>query len=67
MISAVVDTPSIQPMLDAMAKASAMSVTAGKAAPISVSLLGSSKVLNAFRTCAGIAGSAPGAGSNPFQ
>jgi hypothetical protein len=50
-----------------MAKAASLKLTIGKDAPISVSLDGSTKALNAFRTCAGIGGGGTGGGSNPFQ
>jgi hypothetical protein len=67
MVSADVDADKVQPILDDMAKASSLALTIGKAKPVSVSLSGSSKALNAFRTCAGIGGGAAGGGSNPFQ
>lgn len=67
MVNAQVDADKVQPILDSMGKAASMVLTAGKAAPVTISLAGSMKALNAFRTCAGIGGSAPGAGSNPFQ
>jgi hypothetical protein len=67
MVSADVDADKVQPILDDMAKASSLTLTIGKAKPISVSLSGSSKALNAFRTCAGIGGGAAGGGTNPFQ
>jgi hypothetical protein len=54
-------------MFAAMDKASAMTVTVGKAKPFSVSLAGSTKTTNAFRTCAGIKSNAPGGGDNPFK
>jgi len=66
-VEADIDPPSVQPLLDAMAKESAMMITVGKAKPLAVSLAGSTVVLNAFRTCANIGGSAPGGGANPFQ
>ena len=67
MVSADVDADKVQPILDDMAKASSLTLTIGKAKPISVSLSGSSKALNAFRTCAGIGRGAAGGGTNPFQ
>lgn len=67
MVAAVIPQDKVVPLLDAAAKASLMTVLAGKGKPISVSLSGSSTVLNAFRTCAGISGSAVGGGANPFQ
>jgi hypothetical protein len=62
-----IDPSAVQPLLDAMAKETEMKITIGKAKPLIVSLSGSTVVLNAFRTCANIGGSAPGGGSNPFQ
>jgi hypothetical protein len=67
MIDAEVDPSKVSPILDDIAKASSLQMTIGKAKPITVSLSGSAAALNAFRTCAGISGSAPGAGTNPFQ
>jgi hypothetical protein len=66
MVSADVDADKVQPILDDMAKASTLALTIGKAKPVSVSLSGSSKALNAFRTCAGIGGGAADGGANPF-
>lgn len=62
-----IDPAAVQPLLDTMAKETVMSITVGKAKPLEVSLAGSTVVLNAFRTCANIGGSAPGGGANPFQ
>jgi hypothetical protein len=50
-----------------MDHASMMLVTVGKAKPINVSLAGSTRVTNAFRTCADIRGNSGSPGSNPFQ
>ena len=50
-----------------MDAASAMIVTVGKAKPVTVSLIGSTKATNAFRTCAGINGNPKAPGSNPFE
>jgi hypothetical protein len=57
----------IGPMFDAMDKSISMSVVVGKAKPIPVSLSGSTRATNAFRTCAGIKGNVASPGSNPFQ
>jgi hypothetical protein len=54
-------------LLSAMDKLSTLSVSVGKAKPIAVSLAGSARVTNAFRTCAGIPGNSAMPGSNPFQ
>jgi hypothetical protein len=66
-VSADVPPDVLNDMFDKMDHASSMSVTAGKALPFVVSLLGSTRVTNAFRTCAGLKGNAPSPGSNPFQ
>ena len=66
-VDAVLDGASIPPLLDAMAKASSMEVKVGKDQPFAVSLAGSTVVLNAFRTCSGIGGTAAGGGSNLFR
>jgi hypothetical protein len=66
-ISADVEPAEVLTLLAAMDKASTMTVTAGKAKPIVASLTGSSKVANAFRTCAGIEGSSGKGGENPFK
>lgn len=65
-LSGSIDASDIKPLLDEMTQAAAMQITVGKAAPASVSLAGSGKVLSAFRTCAGIPGTS-GGGVNPFQ
>ncbi len=44
-----------------------MTVTVGKAKPLAVSLVGSTRVTNAFRTCAGINSNAKTPGGNPFE
>jgi hypothetical protein len=44
-----------------------MTVTGGKAKSFSVSLAGSTKTTNVFRTCAGIKSDAPSGGDNPFK
>lgn len=67
MVNAEVSEDQTSSLLDAIAQGSSMQVIAGKSKPIIVSLIGSSTVLNAFRTCAGISGSASSTGSNPFQ
>lgn len=67
LISAPMDRSEIKELLDAMDQASSMTVFVGKAPPISVSLSGSTKVANAFRTCAQINGNSATPGSNPFR
>jgi hypothetical protein len=67
MVSAPVAFPALIPMFDAMDKAPSMSVTVGKAKPLLVSLVGSTRATNAFRTCAGINSNAASPGSNPFE
>lgn len=54
-------------LIDAMDRAPAMTVTAGSAKPIAVSLVGSTRATNAFRTCAGMKGGDAGPGTNPFR
>ena len=53
-------------MFAAMDKSASMTVKVGKSVR-TVSLTGSTKVTNAFRTCAGMKGAPGTAGSNPFQ
>ena len=70
MVSASLGIFQIMTLLDAMDRASVMVVGAGKGAPVTASLAGSTKVTNAFRACAGLGGmgakkAAPGA--NPFD
>lgn len=67
MVSAELAIEVVAPMLAAMDKATVMVVTVGKAKPVTVSLAGSKRATNAFRTCAGIAGSGQPAGENPFD
>jgi len=54
-------------LLNAMDKNNLMTVAAGADKPINVSLDGSTRVTNAFKTCAGIKDGSKGGGSNPFQ
>ena len=54
-------------LLQAMDKASAMSVKVGKAGPLKVSLSGSTKVTTAWRTCAGLRSSGGTPDTNPFK
>jgi hypothetical protein len=67
MVSAPIPASEVTMIFDAMDKASGMLVKVGNEAPYAVSLAGSTRVTNAFRTCAGISGNAPGGGANPFQ
>ncbi len=66
-ISASIANEDLSSLFSAMNKASTMLVTAGKAKPINVSLVGSAKVTNAFLTCFGIRNGISNPGSNPFQ
>lgn len=66
-VSAELDPSQILELLTTMDKASTMAVTVGKAKPRVVSLVGSARVSNAFRTCAGIGGTNRQGGANPFQ
>ncbi len=52
-------------MFQAMDKAATMTLTVGKVKRV-VSLSGSTKSTNAFRTCAGFKGAPATSGSNPF-
>jgi hypothetical protein len=67
MVNAEAAQDVVSAVFAAMDKASAMTVTAGKAKPFSVALTGSTKATNAFLTCAGIKSNAPGGGDNPFK
>lgn len=67
MVMAVITPEQLQAMVAAMDKAGSMTVTAGKAAPITISLNGSNKATTAFLTCAGIRAPGEGGGANPFQ
>lgn len=67
MVSAPMTPDLLTGLFAEMDKASDMSVVIGKAPPFSVSLSGSTKVTNAFLTCAGIKSGSVSAGSNPFQ
>jgi hypothetical protein len=66
-IAANMEQPEIATLLTNMDRAATMAVTVGKAKPIPVSLTGSSKAANAFRTCAGIEGGSGKGGENPFK
>lgn len=67
MVDAVISRDVVLPMFGAMDNASVMSVTVGKAKPLSVSLVGSTRATNAFRTCVGIGGNTKSLGANPFE
>ena len=67
MLGALLMPYDILPMFEAMDKAASMTVTVGNVAPIIISLAGSTKATNAFRTCAGIKSNAKTPGSNPFD
>ena len=54
-------------LFDKMNKAASMSISVGKAKPFAVSLTGSTRVMNAFRTCGSIKSDADGGGGNPFK
>jgi hypothetical protein len=53
-VSATIDPSGLPLLLDEMAKAGSMSVAVGETMPLKVSLAGSTVVLKAFRTCAGV-------------
>lgn len=67
MVAVVVPNDDVLAVFAAMDKAASMSVTIGKTKTTIVSLSGSTKATNAFRTCAGIRSNAASPGSNPFQ
>jgi hypothetical protein len=67
MVDAEISNDNLVAMFGKMDKSGSMYVTVGKAKPLVVSLAGSTKATNAFRTCAGVKSNAPSAGSNPFQ
>jgi hypothetical protein len=67
MVNAEIDRTAVAAMFAAMDKNSSMAVTVGKAKPLIVSLVGSTRATNAFRTCAGLEGNSPSPGSNPFE
>ena len=67
MVNAEIDKDVVVPMLNAMDKANSMSVTVGKAKSFQVSLAGSMRAANAFRTCARIPGATNASGANPFE
>ncbi len=66
-VSATVSDDDGQAILAAMNKSTQMQVTLGKAKPLNVSLVGSTKAATAFKTCAGVKGGSSDPGSNPFQ
>ncbi len=66
-VTTIVPDEDLAGLFAAMDKGSAMAVTVGKAKPITVSLAGSTRATNAFRTCAHIQGAPSQSGSNPFQ
>lgn len=66
-VSARVPPGDVLPIFKAMDDASAMYVVVGNSGPRVVSLSGSTKATNAFRTCAGIQSNAASPGSNPFK
>lgn len=67
MVNSEIPDEIVPTLFEKMDHASKMLVTVGKAKPIVASLSGSTKVTNAFRTCAGITGNVSSPGSNPFQ
>ena len=67
MVAAAIGSEIEPAMFAAMDKAATMTVTVGKAKPFQVSLNGSTRVSNAFRTCAGINSNTKTPGSNPFE
>jgi hypothetical protein len=67
MVSVSLDGEQQTALFRAMDKSNSMAVVVGKARPIQVSLSGSTRATNAFRTCAGLKGDSSDPGSNPFK
>lgn len=67
MVIALLDENQRSALLQNMNKGRSMSIKIGKAAPVRVSLEGSRKVTNAWRTCAGLEGGDGTTESNPFK
>jgi hypothetical protein len=67
MIESTVSRAQLLALLDAMDKSATMKVTIGKETPVIVSLAGSTRATNAYRTCAGLKGSSALPGANPFR
>jgi hypothetical protein len=67
MVNAEIENDDVIAMFAAMDTNASMSVGVGKAKPFTVSLVGSTKATNAFRTCAGLSSNSQTPGSNPFK
>jgi hypothetical protein len=67
MVNAELSEQDYTTLFAAMDNSSTMNIAVGKAAPFTVSLVGSSKITNAFKTCSGIRSTGPKGGNNPFQ
>lgn len=67
MILAPITEANLRGLISAMHNESAMTVTPGNGAPVTLSLLGSNVATTAFRTCAGIAGAVVGGQAVPFN
>jgi hypothetical protein len=66
MVEMVILPSEIVDMIDRMDKASSMTIVVGKDR-VTSSLVGSTVVTNAYRTCAGLKGSTALPGANPFR
>lgn len=71
-LTGLVQSADLAALLDAMDKAPVMRISVGKAKPIAVSLSGSTRAMNDFRTCSSVRGygdlgGKAVAGGNPFQ
>lgn len=66
-VAAIVDDDDLSPMFAAIDRAATMTIKVGKAKPVVISLAGSTKATNAFRTCAGIKSTTRLPGGNPFE
>lgn len=67
MVSGRLESGAVLALFAAMDKNSSMTAVVGNDKPLSISLAGSTRATNAFRTCASITGGGKGAGSNPFE
>ena len=67
MVGASVSDEDMIEVFNAMDQSQTLTLTAGKSKPQNVSLSGSSRATNAFRTCAGLNSNDKKAGENPFQ
>ncbi|HEY4041387.1 MAG TPA: hypothetical protein VGM32_06020 [Rhodopila sp.] len=67
MVNAETPQDDLAEMFSRMDKATSMTIAVGKAKPLQVSLVGSTKATTAFRTCAGVTSNSASPESNPFK